>query len=88
MIAWSNRNRAVRIFSGLILLTMAAVCSFFSVLAALLVAALRIIALLLAVSRPQEMDRECGRCGPRENGIEIRLQKGSLKPGINRGGGI
>lgn len=47
-VAWRVRNRAVRVLLGVLMLAGAAVCTFLSALAALLVAALGLGTLLLA----------------------------------------
>jgi hypothetical protein len=51
--AWRIRKRVVRVLVGVLLLAMAAACSLFSTIAALLVAALGIIALVLGTKTPQ-----------------------------------
>jgi hypothetical protein len=53
VIACLSRRRAVRVGVGVVLLAMATVCSFLSLLAALLVAALGVAALVLARYTPR-----------------------------------
>ena len=58
LIACRSRQRAVRIGVGVILLAVAAVCAILSLLAAMLVAALGVLALVLASKTPQGKSAE------------------------------
>lgn len=53
LIACRSRRRAVRVGTGVILLAVAAMCVILSLLAALLVAALGVVALVMASKTPQ-----------------------------------
>ncbi|MDB4444517.1 hypothetical protein N9174_04185 [bacterium] len=53
VVAWRVHNRAVRILVGVLLLAMAAACNLFSTIAVLMIAALRVTALVLATKTPQ-----------------------------------